>query len=53
MMFELAWQFGCTVEELGDRMSSHEMVWWRAYFQLRHEEQKRDSGQGRIDLTDD
>lgn len=35
LLFELAQIIHCTVEELGERMSSHEMSWWRAYFHVK------------------
>ena len=40
MYFELAWQLGCTVEELLDRISSAELTEWVAVLNLRHMEQE-------------
>lgn len=39
---ELAWQFGCTVTELWERMPSYELSWWKALARIRHEEFEED-----------
>lgn len=39
---ELAWQFGCPVTELMDRMPSYELAWWKAFSKLRHDEHEEE-----------
>ncbi|HVM20529.1 MAG TPA: hypothetical protein VM307_11255 [Egibacteraceae bacterium] len=47
MYYELAWQMGCTVEELLDRVSSRELTGWRALFKVRDVERRREESRAK------
>lgn len=47
-MFSLADKWGCSVRELGQRVSSAELTEWIAYYELEHDE-----SQGKVKPTRD
>ena len=54
LLFELAYEWGCTLTELAERMPAWELSWWRSYLTLRAWETKqasRSSGGGRSEMS--
>lgn len=41
-MYDMANEWHCTVEELGQRLSSRELTYWLAYWELKAEERKNE-----------
>lgn len=41
LYYELAWNLGCTVDELLNRMSSAELTGWKAFLKYRADEMEK------------